>query len=601
MARLDPHSCFDDSQPVTESIHWTASVDFDRRRLSGTARLRLASPAAEGPLDLDTKGLEIRAVRAGDGQTLSWDLGAEEPILGCRLRLNLPGGVEEVEIDYDASPDAVALQWLDPAQTAGKRYPYLFSQCQAIHARTILPCQDSPRVRVSYSAEVTVPEPLVAVMSAASTGWRAGPTGGTRTWLFVMPQPIPSYLLALAVGHLASRDVHPRCRVWAEPEVVEAAAHEFAEVGSMLERAETLFGPYEWDRYDMLVLPPSFPYGGMENPRLTFLTPTLLAGDRSLVDVVTHELAHSWTGNLVTNATMDHFWLNEGFTVWAERRILEALHGADAAAVAWAIGQKGMEGAFARFGFDSPLTKLRTDLEGVDPDEAYSQIPYEKGARFVVLLERHAGRERFDRFIRRYIERFRFCSITTEEFLAFLEQELPGAADAVGAREWLYEPGLPAGAPAFRSGTLERLESLGRDWAEDRRPDPSEARGWPAAHLLVFLQNLPRKLSREECAWLDRELSLTTRRNYEILVEWLTIAAGSGYEPVFERVREVLTSVGRMKYLRPLYQALGVDASTQALARAIFDEAKPGYHPLSRRVVESVIAGWPAVKGEASR
>lgn len=601
MGRLDPHSFFDDSQPLTESIHWIASVDFERRRLAGTARLRLAAPAPAGPLDLDSKGLEIRGVRTPDGRELAFELGEQEPILGRRLRLSLPAGVQQLEVDYAASPDAVALQWLEPAQTAGKRQPYLFSQCQAIHARTILPCQDSPRVRVRYSAEVSVPEPLVAVMSAGSTGWRPGATPGTRTWLFEMPQPIPSYLVALAVGSLESRDVHPRCRVWAEPEVVDAAAHEFADVGTMLERAESLFGPYEWDRYDMLVLPPSFPYGGMENPRLTFLTPTLLAGDRSLVDVVTHELAHSWTGNLVTNATIDHFWLNEGFTVWAERRILEALHGQDAAAVAWAIGQKGMDGAFARFGADSPLTKLRTDLAGVDPDEAYSQIPYEKGARFVVLLERHAGRERFERFIRRYIERFRFQSITTEEFLAFLEEELPGAAAAVDARAWLYEPGLPAGAPTFRSETIERLESLGRGWADGRRPDRAAAGGWPPAHLLVFLQNLPRPLPHADCAWLDRELSLTSRGNYEILVEWLTIAAGSGYEPVFERVREVLTTVGRMKYLRPLYQALGGSGRTQALGRAIFDEAKPGYHPLSRRVVESVIAGWPAAEEKGSR
>ena len=594
MARLDPHSCFDDTQPITRSIHWTATVDFGAKRLAGAATLQLAAPAAAGPLDLDSKGLTIRGVRTGDGREIAWELGPEDAIQGRRLRLALPAGTERVVLNYEAAPDAVALQWLEPQQTAGKRHPFLFSQCQAIHARTILPCQDSPRVRISYTAEVTVPEPLVAVMSAGSSGSRPGPAPGTRTFTFEMPQPIPSYLLALAVGNLAAKDVHPRCRVWAEPEVVEAAAYEFGEVGTMLERAEALFGPYEWDRYDMLVLPPSFPYGGMENPRLTFLTPTLLAGDRSLVDVVTHELAHSWTGNLVTNATMDHFWLNEGFTVWAERRILEALHGEDAAAVAWAIGQKGMEGAFARFGMDSPFTRLRTDLTGVDPDDAYSQIPYEKGARFVVLLERHAGRERFERFIRRYIERFRFQSITTEEFLAFLEEELPGAAAAVGSQEWLYETGLPENAPAFRSATLERLVQAAAGWGGGMRPDPVHAARWPAAHLLVYLQNLPRPLPAADCAWLDGELSLTGRGNYEILVEWLAIATASDYEPVFPRLREVLTTVGRMKYLRPLYGALGTSARTRALGRAIFEDAKDGYHPLSRRVVESVMESWPA-------
>ncbi len=595
MARLDPHSCFDDAQPLTRSIHWEAAVDFGAKRLSGTATLRLAAPAPAGPLDLDTKGLTIRSVRTGDGAEVAWELGAEDAIQGRRLRLALPAGTQRVVLEYDASPDAVALQWLEPQQTAGKRHPFLFSQCQAIHARTILPCQDSPRVRISYTAEVTVPEPLVAVMSAGSNGSRPGPAPGTRTFSFEMPQPIPSYLLALAVGNLAAKDVHPRCRVWAEPEVVEAAAYEFGEVGTMLERAEALFGPYEWERYDMLVLPPSFPYGGMENPRLTFLTPTLLAGDRSLVDVVTHELAHSWTGNLVTNATMDHFWLNEGFTVWAERRILEALHGEDAAAVAWAIGQKGMDGAFARFGMDSPFTRLRTDLTGVDPDDAYSQIPYEKGARFVVLLERHAGREHFERFIRRYIERFRFQSITTEEFLAFLEEELPGAAAAVGAQEWLYETGLPKNAPAFRSATLERLEAGGGRVGRRRAPrsGPTPRAGRPRT-CWSTCRTCRGRCRPPTAPGLDGTLSLTGRGNYEILVEWLAIATASDYEPVFPRVREVLTTVGRMKYLRPLYGALGTSARTRALGRAIFEDAKDGYHPLSRRVVESVMESWPA-------
>ncbi|MCR4294817.1 MAG: M1 family aminopeptidase/hydrolase, partial [Elusimicrobia bacterium] len=330
MARVDPHSYFDDAQPRTRSWRLRLRADFERKVLGGEATLVFDAPA-KGTLDLDTKGLSIARAVTDAGAPVPFELGPEEPILGRRLRLTVPAGTQSVTISYETSPAAAGLQWLTPEQTEGKRLPFLFSQCQAIHARSVLPCQDSAIARVSYEAEVNVPEGLTAVMGAGPDG-DAPAEAGRHTFKFRMPQPIPSYLFALAVGELEGRDLSHRCRVWAERATIAAAAWEFAGTEAMIARAETLFGPYDWDRYDMLVLPPSFPYGGMENPRMTFLTPTLLAGDRSLVDVVAHELAHSWTGNLVSNATAEHFWLNEGFTVWAERRILKALHGEEAAA-----------------------------------------------------------------------------------------------------------------------------------------------------------------------------------------------------------------------------------------------------------------------------
>lgn len=593
MAVTDPHSFFDDAQPRTRHLDLELDVDFEARRLRGRVLLQLER-ASSGPLDLDTKGLEVLAVEREGGGALAHTLGEETPVLGRRLRLELPAGTERVAIAFRSASEATGLQWLSPEQTEGKRQPFLFSHFQPIHARTCLPVQDSPRARVTYRAAVTVPEPLVAVMSAGPSGERRGPRPGTRTFLFEMPQPIPTYLIALAVGELVGRDLSPRSRVWAEPATAEAAAFEFAEIEAMLAAAETLFGPYEWDRYDMIVLPPAFPYGGMENPRLTFLTPTLLAGDRSLVGVVAHELAHSWTGNLVTNASVDHFWLNEGATVWAERRIVEALHGAEVAALHWAIGEAALAREFERFGSDAAVTRLRNDLRGTDPDDVYSTIPYEKGARFLVLLERAAGRDRFDAFVRRYIGRFRFTSITTEEFLAFLEQELPGVAAEVGARRWLYEPGLPPNAPVFRSPRLESLAALGAGFAAGARPGADERAGWSPAETLVYLQRVARPLAREDCRWLDDAFALTGRGNYEVLVEWLAIAAASDYEPVFPRLREVLLRVGRMKYLRPLYQALGAHPRTRALARDAFAAASPGYHELSRRAAEAAMAQYPA-------
>ena len=592
MARMDPHSYYDEDQPRTKEIRFRWEVDFQARHITGEAVLLLEA-AASGFMDLDTKELLIGSVTA-DGRPIPFELGEPDPILGQRLRLKLPPGTREITIAYTTTAQATALQWLVPEQTVGKVHPFMFSQCQPHHARTMAPLQDSPRVRVKYTAEVTVPEDLTAVMSAGSTGVRVGPGPRSRTFLFDMPQPIPSYLIALAVGDLAGRDLSPRSRIWAEPATVEQAAWEFAGIEDMMVTAEALFGPYEWERYDMLVLPPAFPYGGMENPRLTFLTPTLLAGDRSLVNVVVHELAHSWTGNLVTNATMNDFWLNEGFTVWAERRILEALHGKEKAAMAWGIGKSGLDDAFERFGAESPFTRLKTDLWGVDPDSMYSEVPYEKGARLVALMEQTAGRESFDLFIRRYIGHFRFTSITSEEFLEFLQESMPGLADKVDAQSWVYSPGLPANCPLFRSELLESLQALSAGWKSGERPPETAAKTWSPEETLVYLQGLARPLPEPDCFWLDKTFSLTGRTNYEVLVEWLSIAAASDYPPVFPRLREVLVSVGRMKYLRPLYRALGATPRTRSLAREIFAAARPGYHSLSSRLAEEIIAAYPA-------
>ncbi len=592
MARVDPHSYFDDAQPRTARWHLGLAVDFATKTVKGAVTLNFASPGS-GPLDLDTRGLGIESVTTADGHAVPYVLHAEEPVLGQRLALTLPPGTPAVTIAYRTSPESSALQWLSAAQTEGKQHPFLFSQCQAIHARALVPCQDTAIARVTYLATVRVPGSLSAVMSAGPAGdERHG--DGTRTFRFDMPQPIPPYLLALAVGHLDSRELGPRTRVWAEPGTVEKAAWEFADVEPIIQKAESLFGPYPWERFDLLVLPPSFPYGGMENPRMTFLTPTLLAGDKSLVDVVAHELAHSWTGNLVTNATFEHFWLNEGWTVWAERRILEALHGEETAKLSWAVGLKALEDSLARFKGAPELTALRTHLAGKDPDDVFSTIPYEKGARFIALLERTVGRVRFDAFVKEYMDAFRFGTITTEAFVQLVKERLPGVLEQVDPKAWLDGPGLPKNAPAFSSSRLASLEALARGWIEGRRPTETERAAWTPAELVLYLQRLPRPLPVAECAWLDDTLKLTAQGNMEVLVEWLCIAATSDYEPALARVREVLLKVGRVKYLRPLYGALGSSARTRALAKEVFSVAAPGYHGLSRRVVQGILDAYPA-------
>jgi hypothetical protein len=641
MARLDPHSYNDSAQPEVAHLDWKARVDFDERRLHCEALLTLKEPGAgalepnrsaegrsssgplvrglepnrsaegrsssgplvrglepnrsaegrspSGPLvrglDLDTRDLEIGGVFDSEGRPLRHTLHPPEPILGRRLSLELPAGTSAVRIVYRTSPEASALQWLTPAQTAGRRHPFLFSQCQAIHARSVVPLQDTPRVRVRFQAELNVPRALKALMAASFV--RRVEEGERAVELYQMPQPIPPYLFALAVGELASRELGPRSRVWAEPSVVEQAAWEFAGVDRMLTAAEGLFGPYVWDRFDVLTMPPSFPYGGMENPRLTFLTPTLLAGDRSLVNVVAHELAHSWTGNLVTNANGDHFWLNEGWTVFAERRILEVLEGPDGAALQAALGRRQLEKAVARFADRPALTRLRTDLRGVDPDDAYSEVPYEKGYLFLRALEEGVGRQAFDRFLRRYVATFSFQSITTEVFTAFAREELPGALEKVGAAEWLEGTGIPKNAPVPVSARLEALAKLGAE-----PPSDALARTWTPTEWSLYLESLPRPLPEASCQELERRFGLTRSENFEILVSWLTLAAESGYAPVLPRIEEVLGRVGRMKYLKPLYTALAAAPGSRLLARQCFDKHRDGYHPIGRSAVEAILARY---------
>jgi leukotriene-A4 hydrolase len=582
MARRDPHSYADDTQAEVCAFALTADVDFARRTLTADVELTLRAPSGAGPLDLDTRDLAIDRVVDLAGAALPFTLHPPEPILGARLAIELPAGTRAIRIRYRTSPEASALQWLAPAQTLGGAQPFLFSQCQAIHARSIVPLQDTPRLRVTYTAALTVPRALQVVMAAADRG--RSEDGERATARFEMPQPIPPYLFAFAVGELAARELSPRCRVWAEPGQVDAAAAEFGGVEAMIVAAEALFGPYDWERFDILTMPPSFPYGGMENPRLTFITPTVIAGDRSLVSVIAHELAHAWTGNLVTNANAEHFWLNEGFTMYAERRIVEALDGPEVAALHAALGRRELDESIARFAARPALTRLRTQLAGVDPDDGYSLVPYEKGYFFLCAIEAAVGRAAFERWLRRYLADFRFGAITTEDFEAHLEAALPGALAQVDARRWIDGEGIPETAAAPRAGLVDAIEAL-----HGTVPPAAVAQRWSPIEWGLYLESVPRPAPEATCRALDRDHALTASTNYDVLVAWLTLALQSGYRAVLPRVDEVLGAVGRMKYLRPLYTALARDPATRALARETFDRHRAGYHPIARQMVEGVL------------
>jgi len=602
-AEGDVHSFGRPAEVRVGHIDLDLAVDFARQILAGHATITVArgdgaNPAA--PLVLDTRDLKISAVEVPDGpdrwKPARFRLGEPVPILGQPLTIDLPAGVDRVRIAYETSPGASALQWVEPAGTAGGVHPFLFSQSQAINARSWVPCQDSPGVRFTYTAALTVPEPLVATMAADRDGEPEPAGDGKRRYRFAIDQPIPSYLLAVAAGDLAFRPLGPRTGVYAEPSIVGKAADEFADVEAMVAAVEKTFGPYRWGRYDLLVLPPSFPFGGMENPKLTFATPTILAGDRSLVALVAHELAHSWSGNLVTNATWSDFWLNEGFTVYLERRIVEELYGKERAEVEAVLGAQELQDELAELPPGDQI--LHIDLAGRDPDDGVTRVPYEKGALFLDELERRYGRERFDAFLKAYFDRNAFRSITTAEFVDQLREHLldtePEAARGLDLDAWLNEPGLPADAPLPKSARLDTLAEQAGGWSrgEIKVADLKPA-NWSTQDWLYFLRALPADLPAAKLAELDEAYKLTDRGNSEIACQWLVQAIRGDYALADGRLEEFLTTVGRRKFLMPLYGELLKSAAGRRKAEAIYAKARPKYHPIAADSIDRLLKQRP--------
>jgi len=569
-------------------------ADFERRQLSGSATLTLDRARDAAEVVLDTRDLAIEAVTDTAGSALEFVLGTPDSILGRPLRVSLPRDVTVITIRYATSPDAPALQWLDPAQTAGGQQPYLFSQGQAILTRTWVPTQDSPGIRQTYAARLVVPDGLRAVMSAEMLTPDGTAVPGGRAFAFRMPEPIPPYLFALAIGDIAFRATGPRTGVYAEPAVVEQAAAEFADLERMVEATEALYGPYRWGRYDVLVLPPSFPFGGMENPRLTFATPTILAGDRSLVALIAHELAHSWSGNLVTNATWSDFWLNEGFTSYLELRIMEAVYGAERAAMLEVLGRQDLETAIAEFGADSSRTVLHLNLRGHDPDDAATPIAYDKGAALLRTIETSVGRDRFDRWLRDYFARHAFTSITSADFLRDIREHLIAGdqelEDQLQLERWVYGPGLPGNAVVPHSEAFARVDAQVTRFQQGSPARQLSAGRWSTQEWQHFLGALlADSLTREQLADLDRTFGLTRSGNSEVLVAWLRIAIAHRYEPALPALERFLTSQGRRKFLRPLYADLMARAWGQPLARQIYRVARPRYHTVSTRTIDAIV------------
>ena len=594
-AVTDPHSYAEPGKVRTTDLDLDLAIDFAKKTIAGTATYTLEWLDQNATqLVLDTRDLTIQKVegQGADGQwtPLEQALADEDPILGSKLTIQTPQRPTQVRVTYETSPEASGLQWLEPSMTADKAGPFMFSQSQQIHARSWVPLQDTPIVRFTYSAHVTSPGNAMVLMSADNDP-KAARDGD---YSFEMPQKIPSYLLAIAAGDLVFEPITGNAGVWAEPSVAKGAAEEFADTGKMIETTEALYGPYRWDRYDILVLPPSFPYGGMENPRLTFATPTVITGDKSLVALIAHELAHSWSGNLVTFATSADAWLNEGFTSYVENRIIESLYGKERADMENVIERNELREEFTD---ENQALQSLAVKPGVleDPDNNLSSTVYTKGAWFLQFLEQRFGRDNFDAFLKEYFDHFAFQSITTEQFRDYAKANLldkyPGKVTQEEFDAWLYEPGVPETAPQTASARFDAVDAARKAWLDaGTLPDKALSDKWVTQEWVHFIEGMPETLPVEKLAALDAAYSFTGTPNGEIAQRWYPLAVRSGYDAANDEIAAFLQKIGRRKLIMPTYTALVKTPEGLKLAEDVFAKARPGYHPITTGSVEGVIA-----------
>jgi len=586
----DEHSYSKPELAIVKHLDLDIKVDFDTQTISGKASWLIDNISKGNEIIFDENTLNITKVTLGeDEKETKFELGAAAEFHGKPLKITIEPNTTKVNIYYSTTKDAIALQWLTPEQTADKKKPFVFSQGESIWSRTWIPCQDSPGVRFTYNAKVTVPKDLLAVMSASVNPQQKNDTG---VYTFKQDKAIPSYLMAIAVGDIEFKAIDNRTGVYAEPSLIKKAAWEFAELGKMVVAAEKLYGPYRWGRYDVLVLPPSFPYGGMENPNLTFLTPGVIAGDRSLTSLLAHELGHSWSGNLVTNATWDDIWLNEGFTTYVEHRIGEEIFGKEEAEMQDVLTRKDLDDNIAEYGATNPDTRLKVSLTGRNPDDGISQIPYVKGYNFLKVIEQAVGREKFDPFIKNYFDAHAFQSITTEDFVKYINDNLikgdKALADKIKLDEWIYKPGVPSNITSVHSDDFIAIDNIQKEWRKTDVKGLSQ-KIKSTTEKQHFIDYLPADITAEEMAAIDAEFSFTKNGNFVIKRQWFVQAIRHEYKTAYPAIEQFMIATSRTGSLMTLYKELVKTPEGKTWAKQIFDKAKSGYHATTVQAVGDLL------------
>jgi len=611
---FDDHSYSNLKQIHTTHLELDLDVSFQNKTIYGVARHTMKNYGTDTAI-FDIKGLKIQKITLGEKnheRETDFVIGNMDvdSVLGQPLLVSINHNTTKVNIYYQTSENSEALGWLDSNLTSSKSKPFLFTQGQAILTRTWIPSQDSPSNRITYNAKVKVPNDLMAVMSARNSKKR----NSSGVYQFEMNKAIPSYLISLAVGDLIYHPFSKNSGVYCEPQLKEACSKEFTDLPKMIAAAEKLYGKYQWEQYDLLVLPYSFPFGGMENPMLTFVNPTVIAGDKSLVSVVAHELAHSWSGNLVTNRTWNDFWLNEGFTVYFEERIMEELYGKEVSDILASIEFHDLENELisinkSKFPEDS---RLFLELKKRNPDDGMTSIAYVKGAFFLKTLEQKVGRDKFDKFLNAYFKKFAFKTVNSNMFVSFLEENLLNPNNIkFNHKEWIFKEGVPSNCIAIRSKRLNRMKDYAFNYSkgiDDFAPKVSyryiKVRGKKKRKKFVkqidrndflvqewqtFIHSLPKKIAKNKLKKLDGYFSFKTCGNSEIMTDWFVLGIENNYSELNPEIKKFLNKVGRRKYLVPIYEALLKNNKTNGFAKRIFETSKNNYHAVSRNSIEELI------------